>query len=96
MDHQEILEQLKKIINKKDMLSYGPTSNEGRKWLEKATALIQSYDPQRAAQFQYWVQVASLDLSSYTANPILSDMYLMIEGIIAELEAKTPDIHKVE
>ena len=87
MKNENILHRLKNLLsNKSDLIDSGPTSVKGQQWLADTIAALNKADPDSASEFDHLSQYLYMPLSSYTLDPILERMLLILRCTISMLE----------
>ena len=91
MDSSALLEKLKSLLDKKDVLEkHGPRSDVGQAWLADVRAHLELADPPLGMQFARLMFYVVMPLSSYTLGPIWINMQALLRSAIAKLELQAP------
>lgn len=86
------LEKLKILFENRSVFeNNGPASEQGSQWLAEVSVCLNKINPQIAKNFDYFSQLTHIPLSSYTIDPILNNMMLLIREAIILLESTTQE-----
>ena len=82
-----ILEELKKqLAGREDFLKNGPSTDIGQEWLSRTKELLAKVDHGMSQEFDELARKSALPLTSFTLDPMLTRMIMILRNAINYLE----------